>query len=110
MYSLMTKVHENISLPPKNAAVKCSSHLVRIKSITIKPWILVPKAESSEMSDKILSLVTQYPDWGPKKISGFLMLEGVSLSSHTIYKFLVRRNLNHTSLRKQWKYNQKESK
>lgn len=54
-------------------------------------------------SEKILALVENYPNWGTKRLSDSLMLEEISLSPHSIYKFLVKRNLNRSSLRKSWK-------
>lgn len=54
-------------------------------------------------SEKILALVANYPKYGAKKLSDSLMLEGISLNPHSIYKFLVKHNLNCCSLRKSWK-------
>lgn len=81
-----------------------------IKSVTIKPWIYVPKAETSEISEQILSLVARHPSWGPKKIAGSLVIEGTCLSSYSIYKFFVKHNLNKVSLRNAWKDNEDNQK
>jgi hypothetical protein len=61
-------------------------------------------------SEKILALVVNYPKYGTKRLSDSLMLEGIFLNPHSIYKFLVKHNLNRRSLRKSWKDNQKETK
>lgn len=60
-------------------------------------------------SDKILNLVFNYPHWGAIKLSTALRHEGVSLSPQSIYRFLVKHNLNHSLLRKSWKNRLKES-
>lgn len=54
-------------------------------------------------SDKILDLVRNYPHWGAIKLSTALRLEGISLSPQSIYRFLVKHNLNRSLLRKSWK-------
>jgi len=59
----------------------------------------------------ILAQVSNNPKLGAEKLSESLMLEGISLSPNFIYKFLVKNNLNRSSLRKSWKdslENQKE--
>ena len=59
----------------------------------------------------ILAQVSNNPKLGAEKLSESLMLEGISLSPNFIYKFLVKSNLNRSSLRKSWKdslENQKE--
>lgn len=54
-------------------------------------------------SKNILAQVSNNPKLGAKKLSESLELEGISLSPNSIYKFLVKRNLNRSSLRKSWK-------
>lgn len=54
-------------------------------------------------SKRILAQVSNNPKSGAKKLSEALMLEGISLSPNFIYKFLVKHNLNRSSLRKSWK-------
>ena len=61
-------------------------------------------------SEKILALVENHPNYGTKRLSDSLLLEGISLSPHSIYKFLVKHNLNCCSLRASWKNKQKETK
>ncbi len=61
----------------------------------------------------ILAQVSNNPKLGAKKLSESLVLEGISLSPDSIYKFLVKRKLNRSSLRTSWKdrlENQKEIK
>lgn len=106
----LAEIHKRVSRPQINVEASRSSHLVSIKSLTIKPWIYVSKAEAPGVPEKILALVAQCPEWGPKKIADSLMLEGISLSRQSIYNFLVNHNLNQLSLRKSWKDGQKETK
>jgi hypothetical protein len=54
-------------------------------------------------SKTILAQVSNNPKLGAKKLSESLVLEGIFLSPDSIYKFLVKRNLNRSSLRKSWK-------
>ena len=64
-------------------------------------------------SKNILAQVSNNPKLGAAKLSESLMLEEISLSPNFIYKFLVKSNLNRSSLRKSWKdslENQKEIK
>lgn len=58
----------------------------------------------------ILAQVYNNPKHGAKKLSESLMLEGISLSPNFIYKFLVKCNLNRSSLRKSWKDNLENQK
>lgn len=61
-------------------------------------------------SKLILAQVYKNPKHGAEKLSGSLMLEGISLSPNFIYKLLVKRNLNCSSLRKSWKDNLENQK
>ena len=106
----LAEIHERAPMPQKIVSVRRSFHLVSIKSLTIKPWIYVSKAEALGVPESILALVAQCPKWGPKKLADSLLLEGRSLSRSSIYNFLVKHNLNHLSLRKEWQGNQKETK
>ncbi|MDD2366714.1 MAG: hypothetical protein PHN84_11175 [Desulfuromonadaceae bacterium] len=58
----------------------------------------------------ILAQVYNNPKHGAKKLSGLLMLEGISLSPNYIYKLLVKRSLNRSSLRRFWKDNLENQK
>lgn len=54
-------------------------------------------------SEKILALLANCPKDGAKKLSASLMLEGIFLSPNSIYKLLVKHDLNRSSLRTSWK-------
>lgn len=59
---------------------------------------------------KIFTHVANNPELGVKKLSDLLVLDGIFLSHNTIYKMLVKHNLNTHSLRKTWKDNLKKLK
>lgn len=98
----LSETYEKMTNVPNKAAGNCLSHLANIKTVKLKPWVYVSKAEVLGVPDKILALVAQHPDWGPKKIADSLKSEGISLSKQSIYTFLAKRNLNRISLRESW--------
>lgn len=59
---------------------------------------------------KIFAHVANNPKLGVKKLSDLLILDGIFLSHNTIYKMLVKHNLNNHSLRKAWKNNRRKLK
>ena len=73
-----------------------------------------PQEYISEMNTfllkKISTYVTNNPKLGVKKLSDLLILDGIFLSHNTIYKMLVKHNLNTHSLRKAWKDNRRKLK
>lgn len=52
-----------------------------------------PNATTPEMEEKILECSLAHPSWGCVKLSDFLKLQGVSVSSPTIQKILIRNGM-----------------
>ncbi len=89
--------------------------ITRAESAAVFSRVKKPHEYLSEIHDFyskiILAQVSNNPKLGAKKLSESLVLEGISFSPNFIYKFLVKHNLNRSSLRKSWKdclENQKE--
>ncbi len=88
--------------------------ITREKLATVFSRVKKPHEYLSELHDfyskTILAQVSNNPKHGAKQLSESLMLEGISLSPNFIYKFLVKGNLNRSSLRKSWKDNLENQK
>lgn len=52
-----------------------------------------PDTKDPETVQKILAIALEYPAWGCTKMSDHLKLQGVSVSSPTVQKILIRNNL-----------------
>jgi len=52
-----------------------------------------PNSTTPEMEEKILECSLAHPSWGCVKLSDFLKLQGVSVSSPTIQKILIRNGM-----------------
>ena len=73
-----------------------------------KPKKYISKIAVLGASEKILSLVALYPEWGTKKLANSLSEQGISLSRQSIHKILLKHNLNRLAMRKAWQATQKE--
>lgn len=52
-----------------------------------------PQTTPPEVEERILAVSMEHPSWGCTKLSALLKLEGISVSSPTIQKILIKHNL-----------------